>query len=214
MYDKLISYTDKSIKEFDSITADRKEKLAQVVDYIEQKLKTGDKARLIFICTHNSRRSHLAQIWAQTAAEYFGIAGVKTYSGGTEATAFNPNAVKALERAGFDIHKESKTDNPVYFIKMSAESEPLKAFSKKYTDKTNPQNGFCAVMTCSSADEGCPVVFGSDKRIAVTYDDPKEFDGTQHETIAYDERCRQICSEMFWLFSLVAHKLPMGNYNQ
>ena len=204
MYDKLLAYIENSIKSFDLIPTKRREKLEQVARYVESKLKTGAEARLVFICTHNSRRSHLAQIWAQTAALYYGIEGVRTFSGGTEATAFNPRAVDSLERAGFDIAVDQPGGNPLYSIKSSADSVPMKAFSKKYTDQANPQESFCAVMTCSSADEGCPVVFGCDERISVTYDDPKDFDGTDSETRAYDERCRQICSEMFRIFSRVA----------
>lgn len=204
MYDKLLAYLKKSINGFDLISAERKEKLEQVARYIQKRLIADDEARLVFICTHNSRRSHLAQVWAQTAARYYGIEGVATYSGGTEATAFNPRAVAALERAGFDIAVDQPGDNPLYSIKSSTNGEPMKAFSKKYTDKANPQDNFCAVMTCSHADANCPVVFGCDERVSVTYDDPKDFDGTESETRAYDERCRQICSEMFWIFSQVA----------
>jgi hypothetical protein len=56
-------------------------------------------------------------------------------------------------------------------------------------------------MTCTSADESCPVVLGAAKRVATPYDDPKAFDGTADEAKMYDERCKQIATETFYVFS-------------
>ena len=193
---------EKLISDFDSIPQERKEKLLGVAAYIKDKLVSGGTAKLIFICTHNSRRSHLAQIWAQAAAEYYGVSNIECYSGGTEATAFNANAVSALQRAGFEIEKMSGENNPVYSVKYSDGKEPLKCFSKVFSDKENPQKDFAAVMTCSQADEACPVVPGAEKRFSISYEDPKKFDGTPQEKEKYDERCRQIGTEMFYLLSL------------
>ena len=58
-------------------------------------------------------------------------------------------------------------------------------------------------MTCSRADESCPVVMVADLRVGIPYDDPKAADGTPEESARYDERCKQIATEMFYLFSLV-----------
>lgn len=93
-------------------------------------MKAGEKAELIFICTHNSRRSHIAQVWAQTAATYYNVPNVVAYSGGTEATAFNPRAVKAMEEAGFKITKTTEGTNPVYEVRFSDDATFIKAFSK------------------------------------------------------------------------------------
>ncbi|MDZ7763692.1 MAG: hypothetical protein U5K00_04605 [Melioribacteraceae bacterium] len=152
------------------------------------------------MCTHNSRRSHISQIWAQTAAEYYNIPNVKCYSGGTEATAFNPRAVNAMTKAGFKIEKKDNSDNPVYLVYYSDEKEPVKCFSKVYSDEFNPQKDFAAIMTCSDADENCPVVFGAEARFPIRYDDPKEFDGTELEEEKYDERVEQI-GERCWHYS-------------
>jgi protein-tyrosine-phosphatase len=145
----------------------------------------------------------MAQLWAQAAAHHFGINGVETYSGGTEATAFDPRAVAALERAGFSIEATSTGENPVYGVRFSESAEPIRCFSKVYDQPPNPTGGFGAVMTCGAADEGCPVVFGAARRIAITYDDPKAADGTTQEAAVYDERCRQIAREMLFAFSRV-----------
>ncbi len=184
------------------LTARRQKMLQEVSAFIYKKQQADDVAELVFICTHNSRRSHFAQLWAAIAAHYHGIENVLTFSGGTEATAFHPNAVAAMERAGCKIQK-GVGNNPVYLVKFSDSHPGCQAFSKKYGDKYNPKNKFCAVMTCTDADEACPVVLGMEKRVSLTYDDPKISDGTKLEAQRYDERCRQIAMEMFYMISHV-----------
>lgn len=190
-------------KDFAKIPKERKKELDKIAFFVQNKVKSGEQAQLIYICTHNSRRSHFGQIWAATAAAYYGISNVKTYSGGTESTAFNERAVAACKRAGFEISKISEDKNPIYQVKYATDVEPLKAFSKKYDDSSNPQSGFCAIMTCSQADEACPNVKGAIARIAIPYDDPKVFDGKSIETAKYDERCKQIATETLYIFSKV-----------
>jgi protein-tyrosine-phosphatase len=163
----------------------------------------GEKAKLIYICTHNSRRSHFGQIWAATAAEYYGISNVESYSGGTESTAFNERSVAAVRRAGFEVMKTTEGTNPIYHAKYDENGKQIVAFSKKYNDAANPQNDFCAIMTCNSADQACPVVFGASLRVATQYEDPKAFDDTPKEANMYDERCKQIATETLYLFSKV-----------
>lgn len=191
------------IKNFDNIPADRKAILKQLTDFIEAKYRKNEKIELIFICTHNSRRSHISQIWAQAAAAYYGIGNVLSYSGGTEATAFNPRAVKAMQEAGFKINATSEGTNPIYEVEFSDDANEVIAFSKKYDSQTNPQKGFAAIMTCSHADENCPVVFGMEKRISLPYNDPKDFDGTPQEAAKYAERVREIGTEILYAFSHV-----------
>ena len=187
---------------FDGIPASRKETLEKVSGYIRKKVDSSEPVRLNFICTHNSRRSHLAQLWTGLAAHHFGLEGIETYSGGTEATAFNPRAVMAVERAGFKVHNPGG-ENPKYEIRYAVDSSPFICFSKTFDDPVNPASGFAAIMTCSDADENCPFIPGAEFRIPVTYRDPKESDGTTHEPETYDERCFQIASEMFYMMSLV-----------
>lgn len=187
--------------EFDRIMPDRRARLAQIAAYVRACRAASQPARLMFICTHNSRRSHLAQLWAQAAAAHYGIADVLTSSGGTEATAFNPRAVAAAGRAGFEIIQVGGGENPVYVVRFDRESAPLECFSKVYRHASNPQREFCAVMVCSDADAKCPAVAGAGARVALPYDDPKAFDGTPVEAEKYDERCRDIAREMLWLFA-------------
>ncbi len=185
----------------DSISAERKAVLQTLIDYVQKKKEKGEAISLNFICTHNSRRSQFSQIWAQTAADYYGI-DINSYSGGVEVTAFNERAVASIERAGFKVTRKGD-GNPKYFIFNSDDGEPITAFSKVYDDPANAASGFAAVMTCSHADENCPFIAGAEARIPVRYEDPKAFDGTPEEAARYDERSMQIGAEMFYVFSKI-----------
>jgi protein-tyrosine-phosphatase len=199
----LQQYLQGCLKSFDTISSERKDLLARVAVYIQDKVNNSMPVNLIFICTHNSRRSHISQLWAQAASYYFAIPNVKCYSAGTEATAFNPRAVKAIRKAGFKIDKPDETGNPVYTVEISSGHKPLQAFSKVIEDSSNPQTDFAAIMTCSSANEACPVVHGADIRFPVMYEDPKVADDTPLEEQRYNERVKQIGTEMLYLFSKV-----------
>lgn len=186
-----------------AIPPDRRALLERLADWIAARRAAGEPAPLVFICTHNSRRSHLAQLWAWAAAAWFGLDGVATYSGGTEATALHPNAAAALARAGFLLAPTTRGPNPVYRVRLAAEGAAVEVFSKVYDAPPNPRAGFCAVMTCDAADEACPVVHGAAERIALTYTDPKLADGTPEEAATYDARCRQIGRELLWALGSV-----------
>ena len=204
---KLLPTLDVSVSgfspEFLEISKNRKKLLSYVALYIQNKVRDKEEIKLVFICTHNSRRSHMGQLWAQAASVYFGIPNVMCFSGGTEATAFNSRPVRALQKAGFEITAIDKKENTLYEVIYSTQKEPITAFSKKFSHKENPQEGFAAIMTCSDADEACPFVPGADARFSIQYEDPKIADDTEQEEKVYDERCRQIANEMFYLFSKV-----------
>lgn len=190
-------------KRFDEIPEKRKILLSEFAHYVSEKLNNDEEINLIFICTHNSRRSHMSQIWAQTAAEYYNITNVKCFSGGTEATAFNPRAVRAIRDFGFNVEQKDETENPNYLVYFSEKKAPLKCFSKVYSDEYNPKENFAAIMTCSDADEKCPIVFGAEVRFPIRYDDPKEFDDTELESEKYKERFEQIGIEMLFTFKQI-----------
>ncbi|QDU87042.1 Protein ArsC [Pirellulimonas nuda] len=203
MYPELASYIDARIAEFEQIPAERRTQLAGLAEYVTACGTTGKPARLTFICTHNSRRSHMAQLWAAVAAARYGVGGVETFSGGTEATAFNPRAVAAMRRAGLEIVGPEAEPNPRYEVRLAAGATPMACFSKVYDQSPNPAEGFCAVMTCSHADENCPVVSGADQRLVIEYKDPKAADDTPREAATYDERSAQIAREMLYAFAQV-----------
>lgn len=199
MYPTLIETIAKASKL--TISEDRKQVLSKFVSYLNQKAQNQETIRLNFICTHNSRRSHLSQIWAQTMANYFQVSNIQCYSGGTEATAMFWKIAETLTKQGFQIHQLSKGSNPVYAIKFDANEPAVICFSKVYSDAFNPTNNFAAIMTCGSADEGCPLVLGAEARFPIKYDDPKAFDNTEQMTEKYMERSLQIASEMSFVFS-------------
>lgn len=186
-----------------SITTERKQTLSPLVDYIQAKVNDDESIHINFICTHNSRRSHLSQIWAQTMAHHFGVKNVTCYSGGTEATALFPMVASTLANTGFEVNTLSEGKNPVYSIKFAENEHPVIGFSKRMDDDFNPKSDFAAIMTCSQADEGCPFVPGAEKRIPITYEDPKAFDNTPQQAEKYSERSKQIATEMFYVFSQI-----------
>ena len=184
-----------------AISEERKKILQPLIEYIQEKVKTQKPVRLNFICTHNSRRSHFSQVWAQALAAHYNFPNVTCYSGGTEATAMFPIAAKTLEQQGFKVTKLSEEKNPVYSIKFAENAHPVIGFSKTFDNAFNPKSGFAAIMTCSQADAGCPFIAGAEKRFPITYDDPKAFDGTAEQEQKYLERSTQIATELKYVFS-------------
>jgi arsenate reductase len=186
-----------------NIPTDRKNVLLPLVNYIHTKKNNNEIIRLNFICTHNSRRSHLSQIWAQTLAYHFNIRNTYCYSGGTEATAMYPKVAETLRNQGFQIQVLSENENPVYAVKYAANEHAVICFSKVYSNDFNPKNNFGAIMTCNNADKGCPLVIGAEARFPIKYDDPKTFDGTDLQAAKYAERSLEIAQEIWWVMSSI-----------
>ncbi|SFW81744.1 low molecular weight phosphatase family protein [Chitinophaga sancti] len=224
LYPTITRYLQDAEKHTTGIPAERKEILNRIAAFISERMHAGKEpglagsqshieasqphlqgkqSHLVFICTHNSRRSHLAQLWAAASAAYYGIEDVYTYSGGTEVTAFNPSAVKALQDAGFQITIAQTGDNPLYEVRLGEHLPVINSFSKKFGDAPNPSADFAAIMTCTSADEGCPFVPGAAFRIATPFNDPKAADRTPQQEAVYAERCKDIAIEMLYTFSQV-----------
>jgi arsenate reductase len=205
LFPEIASYVSNRTKEFDQISVDRKGELQQLANYAGGCIAKGQDAKLTFVCTHNSRRSHLTQIWTQIAAAHYGVNHVQTFSGGTEVTACNPRTVAALKRCGLRFStKEESSANPHYAVAFSDMEPPLICFSKVFNRAPNPSSNYCAVMTCSHADQNCPVAIGCDLRLAMRYEDPKVSDDTPQEAATYDERCAQIAREMLYAMSQVS----------
>lgn len=199
MYSKLNEYIQHM--DITSIATERIQSLDTLALYIKSKREKGEDIGINFICTHNSRRSHLGQIWAAAMADFYQLENVLTFSGGTEATAVYPMVLETLKEQFFEIEMiDDKDDNPMYSISYD-EHNPQFAFSKMYDDSANPDSEFAAVMTCSQADQGCPFIPGAEKRIAITYEDPKSSDNTDRQREVYLERSLQIATEMKYVFS-------------
>lgn len=193
-----------------SVPEHRQSILLGLKSAIEKMLKEKGEVNLNFICTHNSRRSHLSQVWAQVAAFHFGFGQkVRCYSGGTEATALYPAVAETLKISGLEIEQLSADKNPVYAIKYGPTQPAVIGFSKAYHHSFNPSSDFIAVMTCNHADEGCPIVLGATSRVALTYDDPKHFDETPEKMAKYQERSEQIATELFWVFNELKSEMKL-----
>ena len=203
MFASIKKYCDDLKTQFNEIPSERKVLLEKISQYVARKGLGNHPVSLVYICTHNSRRSHFGQVWAKVASVYYKIPNVNTYSGGTEATAFNDNAINALVRVGFKIKPLNFERNALYHVYYDDKQNPIECFSKVYDDPKNPKTDFVAIMTCGEAEENCPFIPGVDLRVATTYDDPKAFDNTGLQNAKYDERCRQIAIETLYVFSRV-----------
>lgn len=197
-------HADLLLSKSSGISDKRKALLEEPAKYIAEKMLAASEINLIFICTHNSRRSIMAQIWAIAAAEYFSLNKVRSFSGGTEATAFFPIAVDAVGKAGFLIEKKDDSSNPLYLVRYAEDKEPIKCFSKIYNNSFNPSVNFAVLFTCSDAERNCPTVFGAEERFSLPYEDPKIYDRANTAADKYFERFEQIGREMLYLFQRVS----------
>lgn len=186
---------------FDDISTERKKDLHVLSLFISERIESV--VDLIFICVHNSRRSHLSQIWAQVAAFHYGFSNVRSYSGGTEVTCMFPKIADTLISQGFKIDVLAETTNPIYSIKYDSNQPSIIGFSKLFDDSFNVQTDFGAIMVCSSADTNCPFIATAAQRILLPFLDPKEFDNTPEQSEKYEERSLQIGTELFYAFSMV-----------
>ncbi len=203
MFSKLHTFCEALTQNFATISPERKEILEKISAYIQTKQQQNKITNLVYICTHNSRRSFFGQIWAMAAAEFYNLKNLRAFSGGTEVTAFNPNAIRSLQRAGFMIEPASQGTNPLYKVWIDQNQEAAKCFSKLYDDAANPSSEFAAIMVCGGAEQNCPFIPAAELRISTTYDDPKMFDNTPLQDQKYDERSRQIATEVLYAFSKV-----------
>lgn len=207
MFEKIEILLRQLVNSFDQIPKERKVLLQKLSAYIKEKMLANEDINLVYICTHNSRRSHFGQVAATIAASYFKIKNVHCFSGGTQVTAFNTNAINALKELGFEINtKESDPKNPLYQVAYS-NTQFEKCFSKLYDDESNPKDNFVAIMTCSEAEKNCPFITGAKIRIGTTYKDPKEADNTEEVINTYVERFKQITTETLYAFSLITQQL-------
>ncbi len=196
MPELLKSNLEALLLEEDAIADDRKAQLSELGKIIATNRGEDELVHVVFICTHNSRRSQLSELWLDIAANHFQIPGIRAYSGGTEATAFNQRMVAAVKRFGFPLVEIKDGDNPIYQSKISMEKE---MFSKKYDDPANPKRDFIAVMVCSDADRNCPVVPGAQVRYSLPYVDPKKSDDTPAESETYDAKVKEIGREILFM---------------
>lgn len=197
VYPELAQRIDRWASDSDGFASPRREALQRLRSELEARNFT---AELVFICTHNSRRSHLAEAWATASAAHFGRTGIACFSGGTEVTALHRQIVASLEQSGFTASEPPDGSNRSVALHFGEHCAEMMSFSKRFDALELPQREFIAVMTCSEADSGCPVVAGASARISLPYSDPKQSDGTPMMQKTYLERCEEIGREMAIVF--------------
>ncbi len=202
MNSEIKKYIQKVVIDLGKIPQKRKKILLEIVSYIKQNYLIEDRSNIIFICTHNSRRSQLAQCWLSVSCRYYNLNKINTFSGGLEITSLNSNALNALKRSGFIVNHIDTKDN-IYLLKTSKKNKGQTLYSKKHDSKNNPQRKFLAIITCSDANKQCPVVRGADKKIFLPYHDPRISDGSGLEKTTYDQSCFNIAQEMFYIMKKV-----------
>jgi len=196
------NFLEKIERNFDTISFERKKVLQSLAEFIQKKQNLEEDINLLYVCTHNSRRSHFGQIAALISSVYYGVEKVHVFSGGTEVTGFHPNAIKALKKISFEITSDNGIENPIYRIDFGG-VQSIWCFSKVYNHEQNPKSNFVAIMTCSDAETNCPFIPGEELRIATTYADPKIADGTSKQDQTYSDRFTQIATETLYVFSLI-----------
>lgn len=187
-----------------SINKERKEILKLIASFIVTECKKQNNIHLNFICTHNSRRSQLSQVWAHYAIEKYNLERIHSYSGGTEITAFHRNTIKTLQKAGFEFNLENYShENPIYKITFNKFKKAIIGFSKLYYDSIN-KDPYIVITTCSNAEQNCPFIPEATKRFHVGYIDPKGSDDSESMDETYLETNNQIAAEMDFLFHQVS----------
>lgn len=186
-----------------AIDENRKDLLSRIADKVVEIYNTHDgHVSINFICTHNSRRSQLGQVWTFFASHYFDL-NITPYSGGTEVTAFHRNTVKTLKDVGFSFNvKEFSHQNPVYEVSFEGTDNSILGFSKTFDHNVN-KAPYIAVTTCDSADENCPFIAEAIHRFHLPYTDPKYADGTPEQDAAYLKTNGEVASEMYFIFERV-----------
>ncbi len=137
-----------------------------------------EKLRVLFVCTHNSARSQMAEGFLRAmAGDRFEAA-----SAGTEATRVHPLAIRAMAEIGIDIsHQTSKT---------------LDAVARQEFDYV--------ITVCDAANQACPVFPGDTKRLHWSFEDPSRAEGDEAARLAVFRRVRNEIKVRIQYFLLTA----------
>ena len=129
----------------------------------------AERSRVLFLCTHNSARSQMAEgLVRHLAGDRF-----EAYSAGTEATHVRPLAVRAMDEIGIDISgQESKTLNRYL-------GEPFDY----------------VITVCDEANEACPFFPGAKNRLHWSFEDPAQATGSEEERLGVFRRTREAIRE-------------------
>lgn len=203
---KSIVFFEKALKDL-NLTDERKLILIEISSFIIGELRSNKTVNLNFICTHNSRRSQLAQVWAHFAIDYFRLKNIFSFSGGTETTAFFSHTVKTLQEVGFEFHiLDFSHQNPVYEITSKKMNGNIIGFSKFYDHPIN-QKPFIAITTCSDAEENCPFILEAIYRFHLPFNDPKLADNTSNVLETYQKTSQLMAGEIGFILENVRNDI-------
>lgn len=182
------------------IDENRRKNLQSIAQFIKSELQKNKSVNLNFICSQNSRRSQLAQVWCNYAIEYYNLKGVQSFSGGTKVGSFYRNTVKTLQQVGFKFQIiEFSHQNPHYIITSKDCVKSIIGFSKLYDNEHN-KKPFIAITLCENAELECPIITGAVKRFYLPFISPKIYDSTLYQAEKYLELNKQIAGEVHFIF--------------
>jgi len=184
---------------FKYIPSSRLQLLDGIVLEINEFLNNKKNLNFLFVCTHNSRRSQFANVWAEIAATFYNLNSIKSYSCGTEKSIVSKNTIQTLKDLGIRI--ENHPSIPNAFHAFYGKELFIDVFSKKYSDPTISKEDTIAIMTCSDADQNCPIIPYAKNRISLNFKDPKRFDNTSSFKMEYQKTGKEIAREIFYIFS-------------
>ena len=114
--------------------------------------------RVLFLCTHNSARSQMAEGLLRA----LGHGRYESFSAGTEQTRVRPEAIAVMHELGVDISSQTSKTLDIYL------REPFDE----------------VITVCDSANESCPVFPGARRRRHWSIDDPSGVAGSDEERFA------------------------------
>ena len=207
LYPIINEYVRDFPKEFRKIPEDRRYRLNEIVYFLEEQKVENDPWQLLFISTNQSSVSQMAQVWSKAAAYYFGFTNFESFSAGLDPRTISVKMITSLEKAGFIVYKNNVDGVDVYRIKYSYNLDPIVSFPKKINHVRNPNQDFMAVFVEENADMNVQNIKGTYNRLLLTYDDPVGYEGSEQEQVMYEESCKKVAVEMFYVFSLLRRRL-------
>ena len=190
MHSALAQYIEARTTEFGLVETDRRLRLDAIASYVRSKVRQQRAASLLFLGRHNSRRSHLAQVWAQTVAAWCEVGVVISYSAGVQPTRLAPAAVDALRRAGFvvDLGQDPSTAK----VSFRADAPPMICYAKDYEALQVPQRNWCAVSVDAGVAAGFPALDEAEERVVLPLEDPDD-----------DALCARVARDLLYAFTQV-----------
>ncbi|HEY8171884.1 MAG TPA: arsenate reductase ArsC [Dehalococcoidia bacterium] len=138
------------------------------------------KKRVLFLCTHNSARSQMAEgLLRKMAGDQFAV-----FSAGTEQTRVQPLAIEAMRESGIDIT----------------------GHRSKTLDELAGENFDYVITVCDRANESCPIFPGSTERIHWSFDDPTAVTGTEEQKLRAFRTVRDAIQQRLRIFLTIANK--------